>query len=102
MSRPVATTKLLKRITKYLGLRTEENDITYNEIREAVSIGCERVAFADGMKFLLNLGVIKVVRRNNQNYYFYNNLVSPEYRKFKKIKDNEILSKIKEESDGNN
>jgi len=75
---------LLKRISRYLALHINENDITYKEIYLASGKG-DRGKFLDGMKYLLNEGIIKVVKKDKTNVYFYNNLNSPEYRKLNKV-----------------
>lgn len=88
MAKQIATTTLLKRISKYLALHIDDMDITYDELH----LACGRVdrgKFADGMKYLLNEGTIKVVKKDGTNYYFYNNLTSPEYRKLNKVLSNE-------------
>lgn len=89
MSKPIATTTTLKRITRYLILHQDENDIDWNELSKSI-LNKKPEQFADAMKYLLETGQIKcAMNKSHKKHYFYNNFNSLEYKKIYKVISNE-------------
>ena len=89
MPKPIATTTTLKRITKYLILNGNENDIDWNELKKSIGKSNPE-QFADAMRYLLMTGQVKVaLNKTHKKHYFYNNYNSQEYKKLYKVMSNE-------------
>ncbi len=101
MSKHFATTNILRRITKYLIIHQDENDIEWEELKKS-AINVSSGVFADAMKYLLETGQVKcVMSKSNKKYYFYNNYLSKEYIRVNKALVNERKAEI-EMKFGNN
>jgi hypothetical protein len=81
-------TLYLNRILSFLAENRNDNDITYDEIYEVCALP-RKDTFNDGMKFLIQWGIIKQVKIGDKFYYHIVDRMCPKAIAIKQEEKNE-------------